>query len=175
MARSRTSLELLSDAERVEHERRLRANYGSLSEMERRRLRRARVGCLLGLVVVAISALDFGFMTTGFDPVWVSAAIFFVPFFGIAVGGTVLQVVHGFAQQRYAADYLAEIGYSGRKPEPKREVRYLSADDGPRYPVTGGYDPQRYYSYSREERQFMHDRGMDADLYDSNVRDHDPS
>ena len=42
-------------------------------------------------------------------------------------------------------------------------------DDRPRYPITGNYDPRRYYSYSKSQREYMLLTGMDADTYDANV------
>ena len=38
---------------------------------------------------------------------------------------------------------------------------------------TNGYDPDRWFSCSKDERDFMRDRGMSADEFDSNVRDDD--
>lgn len=71
-----------------------------------------------------------------------------------------------------AMDYLLSIGYQSRElpPDP---VSDGDSDAGSPYWMTGSYDPERYYGYSKPERDYMRLTGIDADTYDSNVRDRD--
>lgn len=53
----------------------------------------------------------------------------------------------------------------------KRRISYKSGggNPAPHYPVTGNYDPKRYYSYTASQRAYMRSVEIDADTYDSNV------
>ncbi|TFD59594.1 hypothetical protein [Cryobacterium sp. Hh38] len=80
------------------------------------------------------------------------------------------------AKQEAIAEFIARIN----KEQTRKLLERLDRDDfddddsggsgsgGAYYPITGHYDPQRYYSYTRGEREIMRIYGMDADTYDSN-------
>jgi len=69
-------------------------------------------------------------------------------------------------------DYLVQIDYLEREksyapPPPEPAADY--SDGRSHYPITGHYDPERYFSYSGQQRETMKVLGIDADTYDANV------
>lgn len=179
MRQKKETLDLLTSAERKAYDRRLldSPTHGDpLPAEEKRRVSEVMwwaVGIFAGLIAIVL--VVGAVMNGGFSVLWVTPALVFAGMSGIPLLGEVSRQASAAARRRYAAAYLVEIGYSERKPKPKRPAKlHDDSDDSPVF-YTNGYDPDRWFGYSKGERDYMRDRGMPADVYDSNVRDHDPS
>jgi hypothetical protein len=77
------------------------------------------------------------------------------------------------ARQASSDEFAKRIRYDRRVREGWRSTGGFDAPNP--YWLTGGYDPKRYYSYDKSERDYMRRTGMGPDVFDSNVREHDPS
>lgn len=148
-----------------------------LARLEHRNLRSSRVGRIAtgaGATVALLAALP-----AAFNGWMLLGAVPFVIVFGAGLGWVVGLFV-GLAPWKddlsaeWRERYLADIGYEGRvsndasKKAARAEAGW-SGEDGPSYPITGNYDPVRFYSYSKDQRDYMRMTGMDADTYDSNM------
>jgi len=167
--------DLLSAAELVEYDR-----EGKLRGV--RRIVGRVIGYTIALaagVVVLVFALG-ALRTTGsgsgfesFMNVITIAGVLLLGYFGIMAIGSMINVetdLKKTAQIRQTI-YLNKIGYEQRVRARKYQPSAPS-DDNSNYKytwLTGTYDPARYYSYSKSERDYMKMTGMDADTYDSNM------
>lgn len=78
------------------------------------------------------------------------------------------------AWRRLVPSFLEQIRYRERVERgSRRAISGGSRDSDERAYYTGGYDPGRWFSYGASERQYMQMMDMDADTYDSNVRERD--
>lgn len=67
---------------------------------------------------------------------------------------------------RYRIEYDDRVRRAKIASMPRSEP----ADIDPRYTwMTGSYNPARYYSYDKSQRDYMRMTGIDADTYDANV------
>jgi hypothetical protein len=69
------------------------------------------------------------------------------------------------------ASYRIRIGYDQRvlRQENTGLGDTQASDNRPHYWMTGVYDPERYYSYTKQQRDYMRLMDIDADAYDANV------
>lgn len=99
--------------------------------------------------------------------VWIG--LVFLAFWAIA--RTFSQIDRSKTQRDEAiSKFRHRIRYDARvrKSKAPRDSSDNETDPRPNW-MTGSYDPTRYYSYSRSERDYMRITGIDADTYDSNV------
>ena len=185
VARSVPDLNVLSQDERKEYEGRLKGSTTAqttgllprrvpvpLSEEEARRVKRALISsaCVLGAIDLGafiVLAAENG----GVKAEWVAPFVVFFAMFGWSPILLVDQVANEAARTRFAKAYLVDIGYAERALARSASGQAVRRDDDEpnSYWMTGSYDPTRYYSYTRAERDYMRNYGMDADTYDSNV------
>ena len=97
-------------------------------------------------------------------------------YLGLLAIGSILQVEKKLklAAGMRQTSYLSKIGYERRVREAKAKANPAppASDDNADYKytwLTRRYDPDRLYSYSKSERDYMKMMGMDADTYDSNM------
>lgn len=138
------------------------------------------VALTAGIVVfvIALGALRSTSSGSGFEVfmnvITIAGVLFLAYCGGMAIGSIndAERVLKDAAQMRQAL-YLSKLGYDRRAHSKKYEPS-TSSDDDSNYKyswLTGTYDPARYYSYSKTERDYMKMTGMDADTYDSNMPD----
>lgn len=130
----------------------------------------SRLGRALGFAVsFAIGGAAFGAMLN-YATVLAEANLSYETTAGI---GAAIGVVLGLSALFDKRDARKRRGPVERptKPPPTYVAAY---EEGPHY-YTNGYEPERWFKYSKGERDYIRMTGMEADTYDSNVRDHDPS
>lgn len=174
----RNKYRLLSDDEFAAMTK-LPAEYAPrLESMDARSTRIRRISTGAGVAIGLLSALPAGFNG------WIvpGAVPFVIAFWSIL--GWIVGFIIGLATEKdllpeWRDRYLADIGYESRVSidEKKKavDVENKGNDEGwdqrRGYPITGRFDPARYYSYSKSQRDYMRATGMDADTYDSNMPD----
>lgn len=153
MAKVEIDRSLLTNAERVEFDRRQQARKSAgtywvspaLPADHQQRLRRLKHGYWVAAVVLGAAGALVGAAVGGSTGAWLGGVVT-ACLCGVILAVT-FQTQAGFAVVRWADGYLDEIGYSDRSPKPKRDPSSERDDNSSnwRFPVTDGvYDPEEY-------------------------------
>ncbi len=165
--------DLLRPRELEEYRRLLRTEWTEFPDDIRKPM--TRQVAAVGVAYVVIAVILFAVMVSARDSSNAMTAIGFmlVWTFGAAAVWIAVSVhVYRSGRRTLVARYLTEIGYSERLAAGGIPLdRVKTSDHGPVYDITGNYDPARYYSYDKSERDYMRQNGMDADSYEANFRD----
>jgi len=135
-------------------------------------------GVALALSVAILMAVVNFTRDSGYEAFanWIitPAGVLLLGYWGLAAIGSILEVEKKL--KRVAATkqvlYLSKIRYDYRVRAAKAAPPRFTTDDNADYRytwLTGSYDPARFYSYSKDQRDYMKMTGMDADTYDSNM------
>lgn len=140
-------------------------------------IRYAAVTLALTTVLVLLCVLISSVVNDSFTEGLLTVPLVFLAATVLMVGGMATFKYPGKISDKAALEcarakraFLARIRYESRVQQSDARD-YGSDHDSHPFPITGHYDPQRYYRYSTDERSYMRENGITADEYDANRPD----